>query len=566
MTIDGLTLRCLTQELDAKLKGSRVQQIYHPQPNMLTLKLYAAQFQEEFTLIIGFDNPPWFHISKAHMDNPISPSSFCMLLRKHVKNGFVDSIRQDGLERIVDILIRRPEKVYNLKVELLGNRGNAMLLLPKKSPHKLNVLGAAVQRPTRRLPPGTLYKAPDKQDKLNPEKDEKEKFLNLAREDEPVWRWMLNHIEGIGPRLAKELVLRTGLDLKTPANQLDDVAINSLWGSTQQLFGHLEESLSPCTYFKDGEPFDASPFPLQVYEDHECQQMESLSQAFDACLQIDMPNTEEQSERHRILKHLKDQVKKTKSALDHVAADLHRAKQFEVIRKEADVIMANLHELEAGSEKELIDLETGEPLQIKIDPRLTPIEAAQKKYARYKKLKRGVDKLTKRQKTLSLELEYFQTAQTQVEQAEAPEDLDALAEELGIRKKPDPRKKPVEPHGPRRYEESGYIILVGRNSRQNDELTKSAQPEDLWLHARERPGSHVVIKTNGDAESVPDEVRLRAAQLAAYYSKGREATKVPVICTRAKFLRKPRGAKPGLVLVTKEDQTLLVSPMQEETV
>ncbi len=565
MTIDGLTLRCLAQELDAKLKGSRVQQIYHPQPNMVTLKLYSAQYQEEVTLVIGFDNPPWFHVSKSRMDNPISPSSFCMLLRKHVKNGFVDSVRQDGLERIVNILIRRPDKVYNLKVELLGNRGNAMLLLPKNSPNKLNVLGAAVQRPTRRLPPGTLYTAPDKQDKLNPEKDHKEKFLNLTRDDEPIWRWLLNHLEGIGPRLAKELVLRTGLDLKAPAQQLDDVAINSLWASAQQLFGHLEESISPCIYFKDGEPVDASPFPLQVYQDQEYQPAQSLSEAFDACLQIDIPSTEEQSERQRILKHLKDQVKKAKSALDHVAADLHRAEQFEVIRKEADIIMMNLHDLQAGNEKELIDLETEEPLLIKIDPRLTPIEAAQKRYERYKKLKRGVDKLTERQKSLALELEYFQTAQTQVEQAEAPEDLDVLAEELGIRKAPDPRKKPVEPHGPRRYETEGYTILVGRNSRQNDELTKSAQPEDLWLHARERPGSHVVIKSNGDAAAVPDEVRLRAAQLAAYYSKGREATKVPVICTRAKFLRKPRGAKPGLVLVTQEDQTLLVAPTQEET-
>jgi len=564
MQLDGISLRALTQELNIQLRGARVQQIYHPQPHALILKLWSPVDQTEHTLYVGFGQPPWFHLTRAKPDNPMVPSSFCMLLRKHLKNGFVEAVTQDGLERIADLTVRRPQRTYTLRAELLGQRGNVLLLEPTaKGPR---VLGAAIQLPSRRLRPGVPYEAPPSQHKLDPLQAKQTQWQDLPREEVPAWRWVLQHVQGVGPRLAKELVQRAGLAPELSANQLDEPALNALWVSARQLLKTVaDRHFEPCLYLDGDDPADAAPFPLLGHEHLTCQPCQTLSQAFDACLQNELPAARENTERTRLLKHLNAQIKKTQSALDHVAADLHRAEQYEVIKREADLIMMHLSSLAPGVTASLVDPAGQTSVDVHIDPRHSPVQAAQKRYARYKKLKRGVDKLNERQTTLGLELDYLQTAHTQVEQADTPQDLGALAEELGLQKPPDPRKKPAPPAGPRRFEAEGFVILVGRNSRQNDELTRKAHPEDLWLHARQRPGSHVVIKSNGNAQTVPQSVRLQAARLAAYYSKGRHAAKLPVICTRAKFLRKPKGAKPGLVLVSKEEQTLVVAPVNEET-
>ena len=565
MTLDGLTLRALTLELNALMQNSRVRQVYHPQPHLIKLVLWLPQTRVEQTLLIGCGEPPLFHLGRAPLDNPLSPSSFCMLLRKHLKNGVVESVVQDGLERMVDVFVRRSDHGYQLRAELLGRHGNVLLLKPLEPGARPKVLGAALTYPSRDLHPGTDYEPPPRQGKLHPLEASREAFLALPRDDSPLWRFLLEHVQGIGPRLAKELALQAGLDAQQSASALDDAQLQALWQEVGRMFSKLEQGgLQPCVYLKEGKPFEVAPFPLKLYETLECRPAPSLCEAFAACAQQELPAARDDVARVGLLKHLNAHLKKLKAALDHVAADLHRAQAFERIKQEADLIMMNLGALHAGEPGSWVDPQSGETLQVKLDPRLSPVENAQRRYERYKKLKRGVDKLHERQADLQLELEYLQTAQVQVEQAQSAQELEALAGELGVKPSTQPSKLAQEPLGPRRVEVDGYSILIGRNSRQNDELTRSAHPEDLWLHARQRPGSHVVVKTRGKPDAVPQSVRLRAAQLAAYYSKGREAAKVPVICTRAKFLKKPKGAKPGLVLVSKEEQVLGVAPRGEE--
>lgn len=564
MALDGLTLHGLTAELARALVGGRVQQIHHPSPEALVLRVWSSRDQAEHTLYLGFGEPPWCHLTKAKPDNPMTPSSFCMLLRKHLKNGFVDEVVQLDLERIVDLTVRRPEASYVLRAELLGRHGNAVLLDPAPTSGP-RVMGAAVQRPSRPLPPGATYAPPLPQDKLDPLNAAPEAWRALARDGQPLWRWALGALHGVGPQLAKALVGRAGLDPERAAETLERTELDALWEKVAELAEVARaERFSPCVWARDGVPVDADAFRWGVRDGLEARPATTLCDAFDACLQVALPTGQDDGERARLLKPLGAQLKKVNAALDRVAADLKRAERFEAVKREADAIMAHLHALAPGQRAELADLETGQPITVQIDPQHTPVEAAQKQYARYKKLKRGVDKLTERQATLRLEREHLETAQTQVEQAESPEELAALAAELGLARPPDPRKPPPAPTGPRRVEVDGYVILVGRNSRQNDELTRRAHSEDWWLHARQRAGSHVVIQSRGNAEGVPQGVRLRAAQLAAYYSKGRNAAKVPVICTRVKHLKKPKGAKPGLVLVSKEEHTLVVAPAKED--
>ncbi|MBI3461353.1 DUF814 domain-containing protein, partial [Candidatus Acetothermia bacterium] len=217
------------------------------------------------------------------------------------------------------------------------------------------------------------------------------------------------------------------------------------------------------------------------------------------------------------------------------------------------------------SEIEVEDFQTGEKRKIRLDPTREPVENAQHKYERYKKLKRGVEKLEARKIELDGELNYLQEMESHVEQAEDEATLQAIFDELaseGYIAQPKAKREDEKALEPREYRIRGYRIFVGRSSKQNDELVRNAGREDYWLHARERPGSHVVIR-NPEKRAVPNEVLVKAAQLAAYYSKGRNAGKVPVTYTLAKFLRKPKGARPGLVLLMQEEGTLLVSPSAE---
>lgn len=566
MTLDGLTLRALTLELHALMQNSRVRQVYHPQPHLIKLVLWLPQARIEQMLLISCGEPPLFHLGRAPLDNPLSPSSFCMLLRKHLKNGVVEGVVQDGLERIAGVWVRRAERRYQLRAELLGRHGNVLLLAPSPAGERFKVLGAALAYPSRNVHPGADYVPPAQQNKLNPLAASGEQFLALAREEGPLWRFLLERVEGIGPRLAKELALRAQVDPQLPVGQLEAERLRAVWEAAGVMFSSVErEELEPCVYLKEGKPFEAAPFRLKLYEGLERLPAPSMCEAFARCAEEELPSVRDDALRLSVLKHLNASVKKANTALDHVAADLHRAQAFEQIKLEADLIMINLGALQAGEPGSWVDPQSGKAVTVKLDPRLSAVENAQRRYERYKKLRRGVDKLKARQADLRLELEYLQTAQVQAEQAQSLQELEALAVELGMKPASQSSKREAEPLRPRRVECEGYVILVGRNSRQNDELTRNAHAEDLWLHARQRPGSHVVIQTRGKPEAVPERVRLRAAQLAAYYSKGREATKVPVICTRAKFLKKPKGAKPGLVLVSKEEQVLAVAPQGEES-
>ena len=249
-----------------------------------------------------------------------------------------------------------------------------------------------------------------------------------------------------------------------------------------------------------------------------------------------------------------------------VKQDAARAARFEEYKERGDLLMANLSEIKKGQRQiEVEDFSGGGKRLLPLDPMLDPVENAQRCYERYKKLKRGLEKLTERQQELEMELSYLKNLEVNLEQAETLEDLRELEGELELEGSFTSKNKPqATSSGPRRITADGFSILVGRNGRQNDALIRQAQREDYWLHAKDRPGAHVIVTSDQRGQDPPERVLLRAAQLAAYYSRGRGSTSVPVMYTRVKYLRKPKGARPGLVLVTREEGTLMVSPKEGE--
>ncbi len=566
MNLDGLTIAALVTELSESLVGSRVQGIYHPQPGLITLELWARQEQ---VLLIETEKKPRIHLTHARFVNPPQPSAFCMLLRKYLRNGIIVGVSQPNLERIIDLRIRHGEE-HLLRVELLSKQANVILL------REGTVLGALkTEAGQRSFRPGEIYQAPPSQGKLDPRAMPQEEFferLDLSTGPPPkgerdrggrlgpeLAQALFQILDGIGPRLAKEIALRAGLDPAQPVAALTAEQRLALWSATHQLFENALQHPCPCLYFDGDKPVDVTPLPLKLYEHLRYESRPTISQALDElCSPQERGIAHEKLELQQLVRQ---HITKRRITLEHVAQDLERAKDCEHLRHEGELLLAHLPELQKGmSEIELEDFLDGTRKRIRLDPALDPVENAQQKFERYKKLKRAQEKLTERLEELRQELEYLEGAEISIEHAESEADLLEIREDLragGYLPQDSQRIQPAQASSPREFVIKGYRVFVGRSSRQNDELVRRASREDYWLHARERPGAHVIVK-NPNQREIPREVLEQAAQLAAYYSKGRDAKKVPVSYTRVKYLRK--GGRPGLVFVTQEEGTLLVTP------
>jgi len=415
----------------------------------------------------------------------------------------------------------------------------------------------------RSFRPGEIYQAPLSQGKLDPRAAVSEEFFNrLAQERGELAGVLARILDGIGPRLAKEIAVRAQLDPSQSVALLSLEQRAALWDATCQLYKSVLQHPSPRLYFDGDTPVDVAPIPLKLYEHFRGESRPTLSQALDELCSL--PKHTVDQEKLALQKTMRQHIAKKRTALARVTWDLENTKDYERLKHEGELLIAHLSHIQSGAAVvELEDFLGGTRKTITLDPALSPLENAQRKFERYKKLKRAQEKLAARAEELRRELEYLEGVINSLERAESPEDLAKLREELqarGYLPRQPQAEQPTPKGGPREFLIGGYRVLVGRSSTENDELVRSASREDYWLHARDRPGSHVIIK-NPTQREVPRNVLEQAAQLAAYYSKGRDAKKVPVSYTRVKYLRK--GGRPGLVLMTHEEGTLLVPPKGE---
>lgn len=558
MAFEGITLATIVAELRAVLPGSLVQEIYQPDPQLLTLGLWAGRRQR---LLIALSEQSRIQLTVQSFENPREPPAFCMLLRKYLMGGVLTAIAQPRLERLVDLVIEHQNSAYTLRCELMGRRSNAILLQGDR------VLGALVPgTPQRRLAAGLPYPALADQGKLLPLDAGREQALRAlsAEPGRTLRQALLGLLEGIGPRFSVELALRAALDPEQSIASLDAGALERLWQEIEKLYQRVARSdYQPQLYMKGGAPHDCAPFPLQSYAALEARPMENLSEALDLCYGAQHQEPLEAA-RSQLAKRLKEKLKKTSETLAHVEQDLAQADRFADYKEQGDLLMANLTRVQPGdSAIEVEDFFHGGTRKITLDPRLDAVANAQRFYERYKKLKRGAQQLSRRRRELQRELDGLHATEQRLGQIEALPELRELQAEIeNERYTADERgeRAPVSPSGPRVYTIEGYRLRVGRNGRQNDALIRQASRWDLWLHARDRPGAHIIIQNPARSE-IPEGVLLRVAQLAAYYSKGQGSTKVPVVYTQIKYLRKPKGAKPGAVLLTRELGTLLVTPL-----
>ena len=570
MPLDAICLQAVVGELAPQLTGSRIEKIQQPARDQIILLLRGSR---RLFLNAGA-NQPRIHLTEQLRDNPSQPPMFCMLLRKHLSGGIIESVRQEPLERVVTLTVLASDEMgersrFTLVWEGMPRRAN--LILCDRDGRIIDCLRRVdlEAEQDRQVLPGLFYRLPTRQDKRSPLSVTEEEFaalLERAAPDAPLDGWLLDTFTAISPLVARELTVRACGSTDAPASQG-----NALWDVFSRWQRDVNENaFTPTLIKRNGSLADFTYGPVTQYGTYaETEIYDSFSHLLD-----DFYEKREQAER--VKQKGRDLLKTATTARDRVRRKL-AAQEKELaacldrdhLRICGELITANLYRMERGQSRLTAQNyydENCADMDIPLDVRLSPQENAARYFKQYAKAKTAEKYLTAQLQKGGEELQYLESVLQELAQAESEQDFNDIRTELtdGGYLRGRGKKQPgfQRASKPREFRSSaGLRILVGRNNRQNDRLTtKDADKRDIWLHTQKIHGSHVILCTGG---AEPDERSLmEAASLAAYFSQAQSSTKVPVDYTPVKFVKKPAGAKPGMVVYTTY-QTMLADPDEE---
>lgn len=569
MPLDAICLQGVVGELAPQLTGSRIEKIQQPARDQIILLLRGSR---RLFLNAGA-NQPRIHLTEQLRDNPSQPPMFCMLLRKHLSGGIIESVRQEPLERVVTLTVLASDEMgersrFTLVWEGMPRRAN--LILCDRDGRIIDCLRRVdlEAEQDRQVLPGLFYRLPTRQDKRSPLSVTEEEFaalLGRAAPDAPLDGWLLDTFTAISPLVARELTVRACGSTDAPTSQG-----NALWDVFSRWQRDVNENtFTPTLIKRNGSLADFTYGPVTQYGTYaETEIYDSFSHLLD-----DFYEKREQAER--VKQKGRDLLKTATTARDRVRRKL-AAQEKELatcldrdhLRICGELITANLYRMERGQSRLTAQnyYENCADVDIPLDVRLSPQENAARYFKQYAKAKTAEKYLTAQLQRGREELQYLESVLQELAQAESEQDFNDIRTELtdGGYLRGRGKKQPgfQRASKPREFRSSaGLRILVGRNNRQNDRLTtKDADKRDIWLHTQKIHGSHVILCTGG---AEPDEQSLmEAASLAAYFSQAQGSTKVPVDYTPVKFVKKPAGAKPGMVVYTTY-QTMLADPDEE---
>lgn len=570
MPLDAICLQGVVGELAPQLTGSRIEKIQQPARDQIILLLRGSR---RLFLNAGA-NQPRIHLTEQLRDNPSQPPMFCMLLRKHLSGGIIESVRQEPLERVVTLTVLASDEMgersrFTLVWEGMPRRAN--LILCDRDGRIIDCLRRVdlEAEQDRQVLPGLFYRLPTRQDKRSPLSVTEEEFaalLGRAAPDAPLDGWLLDTFTAISPLVARELTVRACGSTDAPVSQG-----NALWDVFSRWQRDVNENtFTPTLIKRNGSLADFTYGPVTQYGTYaETEIYDSFSHLLD-----DFYEKREQAER--VKQKGRDLLKTATTARDRVRRKL-AAQEKELaacldrdhLRICGELITANLYRMERGQSRLTAQNyydENCADVDIPLDVRLSPQENAARYFKQYAKAKTAEKYLTAQLQRGREELQYLESVLQELAQAESEQDFNDIRTELtdGGYLRGRGKKQPgfQRASKPREFRSSaGLRILVGRNNRQNDRLTtKDADKRDIWLHTQKIHGSHVILCTGG---AEPDEQSLmEAASLAAYFSQAQGSTKVPVDYTPVKFVKKPAGAKPGMVIYTTY-QTMLADPDEE---
>lgn len=580
MALDGIFLHFLTRELQGFI-GARVDKIVQPSREEIILHLRGRGTSGKL-LLSGGAAAPRVHFIEHAPENPKAPPMFCMLLRKHLSGGRLIKAEQAGLDRILRLEFEARNELgdpvrLRMLLEIMGRHSNLIVAGEDgKIIDAIRRVDITTSR-VRQVLPGMTYQQPSSQNKISLLEAEPSAILERLEQGREIElsKALMEHVEGFSQLICREAAHFATRGVEVPATRLSREQTERLHFFLQQVTETLrEERPTPTMVLEpDGCPRDVSCLPVHQYGTsmitREYPSCSALLESFYA----DRGRMERVRQRSGDLLHLlASSSGRIARKLVYQREELIQCGDREQFKQKGDLINANLYHIRQGDSKARVEnfYDNGAELDIELDPRLSPTQNAQRYYALYRKADTAEKHLNQLIVQGEEELVYLDSVFDALSRADGEAELDAIRQELRgsgyLRRisRPAPGKKPAKaqkiPY--LRYRSSGgYLILCGRNNQQNDRLTtKEAEKQDLWLHAQKIPGSHVIIR--GAGEEIPDATLEEAAVIAAYHSKGRSSSKVPVDYTRVRHVRKPGGAKPGMVIY-ETHETILVEPDEE---
>ena len=570
MPLDGLTLGLVARELDAALTGGRVNKIIQPERDEIVLTIRNAGANRQL-LLSATANCARAHLTTTHKNNPLEPPALCMLMRKHITGGRIVSIRTVESDRILEIEIEHFDE--------LGDRARKKLICEFMGKHSnLIFVGGdgriidSARRVTeaissvREVLPGLRYELPPAHGKIPYDRVEAEALYEaLSGKSGPLHKLIAANISGMSAQTARELAFRAAGSEDAHSDEID---LRAACECVADSLRKIPDSLAPAILFnEEGAPVDAVAFPYLSRAHLKAEPYPTLSEALDAFYRgRDMAERIKQKSAalHRTLKKNIERCER-KLALQNEA--LLGSQRMEEYRLKGELLTANLHLAQKGAKACEVPnyYEADMPmLRIELDEKLSPGQNAQKYFKLYQKARNAQTLAAEQIEKTSAELDYLEGQMDNLDKCREEAELFELRQELEklgyVRMNRSRRQmKQLPPSRPMKFTApSGRTILVGKNNLQNDKLTGTAQPNEVWLHAKDMPGSHVIIV----GEDPDEETILFAARLAALYSKGRTGSRVPVDYTLRRYVKKPGGAKPGFVIYTNQ-RTLYVEPARE---
>lgn len=555
MAFDGIVTMTAAKEMRPVIISGKIDKVYQPEADELVFNIHTKRGNVKLYASV---NPAAarIHFIENSLQNPPAPLPFCMLLRKHIQGARVTDVAQVGSERIIEISLETLNELgftvsKKLIFEIMGKHSNIVLLdiSSGKIIDCIKHVSIDVNR-VRQLLPGIIYKYPPAQDKI-PFKEllpEGSPSVFLPPEAKAIQRT----VGGVSPSFAQEMAAS-----EDPLSFLRSAA------------RIIEEGrFYPVVYSDDkGSPKEFHILPLSEYEDV-CQKKEFDSLSL--CLEYYYAHKQSSNKLHQKASDLERSVSSQLDKLylkeQRLREDLLKAENSESLRLYGELLTANIHQVRPGDKStSVINYYDGSTVNIPLDPRLSPSKNAQQYFKKYGKAKTAVKEKQLQLRTNESDIKYLDSVMSYLKNASDVSEIEALRRELEetgyLRKRKIPggfKEKKISSKPYRYILPGGCEVLVGRNNRENDILTfKTASSRDIWMHTKDIPGSHVIVKTS--CEEISDEDLYAAASIAAYHSKGRESENVPVDYVRVKYVKKPAGAKPGMVIFT-NNKTVWVDP------
>ena len=564
MAFDGITVSAVVSQLRETLTGGRIYKIAQPENDELLLTIKTKEGGQTRLLLSAGASLPLIYLTETNKQAPMTAPGFCMLLRKHLQNGRITDITQPGLERIVQIHVEHLNEMGDLcrKVlilELMGKHSNLIFINDEDMIIDSIKHISGMVSSVREVLPGRPYFIPMTQDKKDPLTVTEAEFKEIiCSKTTAIYKALYTSFTGLSPQISQEICSVASVDGDaSTALFAEDVNGKELLDRLYQAFFTMTERVKACEFtpaiiYENDAPVDFTVLPCISYPKESQKPFSSVSVLLETYYA-------EKSTVTRIRQKSVDLRRIVQTALERNIKkyDLQIRQMQDTEKKDKYKIYGELlntygYGVELGANSmEALNYYTNEMITIPLDPQLTAMENAKKYFDKYGKLKRTYEALSKLTLEVKEEIDHLESIQNALDIALLEEDLTQIKEELiesGYIHRKGGNKKVKITSKPFHYISSdGFHMYVGKNNYQNEELTfKFANGGDWWFHAKGMPGSHVIVKTNG--EELPDSTFEEAARLAAFYSKGKGQEKVEIDYVERKHVKKPNGSKPGFVV------------------